>query len=582
MLWRCVQRLRHLLLAIVCALSRGDTVSHKNLVESSVPQELDGSDIPEDVAREAHQAETLPRAAVLRSPLNDTPDPHMKPRSYSLPDPVRAYAPHRMPWRVRSRRFAGMAGWLLGDIVLILIGCVLAYWMRYQMTWPAPLNRIVREVLSPNQAALNDFQTYFFALTLLLVTIYSFKGLYRLPRTAGVLDHAGIIIGGTTTGVAILIVLLFIITPYQFYSRLIYAFAWFTIIVLLCAWRGLQVELQRWRWTRGYGRERVLVVGGTGLGRDIMEGVVAQPFLGYALVGYLDDRAPAPTARKDGHFRYLGTVDELAMMARAYGIDQVILALPFWENRRLPQLVAACRAAGVEFRVAPDLYELSFDRVDVGTLGGIPLIDLKEVSLKGLNLYIKRAMDLLLVLLASPFVLFVGGLIALAIRRDSHGSVIFWQWRVGKGGQLFKTYKFRTMVQDAEARKAEVASLNEADGPIFKIRNDPRMTRVGRLLRRTSLDELPQLWNVLRGEMSLVGPRPPTIDEVERYDPWHKRRLEVLPGLTGLWQVLGRSDTSFDEMVRLDIYYAENWTPLLDLRIMLQTIPAVLSGKGAY
>ncbi len=160
--------------------------------------------------------------------------------------------------------------------------------------------------------------------------------------------------------------------------------------------------------------------------------------------------------------------------------------------------------------------------------------------------------------------------------------MIFQQQRVGRGGRPFTAYKFRTMVADAEARKAELAALNEADGPLFKMRNDPRTTRVGRVLRRTSLDELPQFWNVWRGEMSLVGPRPPTPDEVADYAEWHKRRLDVTPGLTGLWQVLGRSDTSFDEMVRLDIYYAEKWSPGMDLRILLQTIPVVISGKGAY
>ncbi len=495
---------------------------------------------------------------------------------------MRAFPPRRMSWSSRLQRLMGQVIWLLCDALLITVGFVVAYWMRYQMDWPTPFNQIVREVLAPNYVDFAEFSPFIELMVVLLLGAYTIKGLYRLPRRAGVLDHAGIIVSSTTTGIAILIVLLFIFRPYQFYSRLIYAFAWITIIVLLCASRALIIEIRRWRWTRGYGRERVLVVGGTGLGREIMEGVVAQPFLGYALVGYLDDRTPLAATRNDGHFRYLGTVEELATITRVYRIDQVILALPFWENRRLPRLVTACRMAGVEFRVAPDLYELSFDRVDVGTLGSIPVIDLKEVSLKGLNLYIKRLMDLCIVLMLSPFVLPLAGLIALSIWRDSPGSVIFQQWRVGKHGRLFRAYKFRTMVHDAESRKAEVAALNEADGPIFKIRNDPRMTRVGRLLRRTSFDELPQFWNVLKGDMSLVGPRPPTPDEVGRYESWHKRRLEVTPGLTGLWQVLGRSDTSFDEMVRLDIYYAENWTPTLDVRIMLQTIPAVVSGKGAY
>jgi lipopolysaccharide/colanic/teichoic acid biosynthesis glycosyltransferase len=191
-------------------------------------------------------------------------------------------------------------------------------------------------------------------------------------------------------------------------------------------------------------------------------------------------------------------------------------------------------------------------------------------------------MDLALVVLSAPVVLPLSLLIAAAIRLDSPGPAFFCQRRVGKDGKTFTCYKFRTMVADAEARKAELQALNEADGPLFKMRNDPRTTRIGRWLRRYSIDELPQLWNILRGEMSWVGPRPSTPQEVAQFEEWHHRRFEVTPGLTGLSQVLGRSDMSFDEMVRLDIFYAEHWSPAMDVRIMLQTVPAVLYGRGAY
>ena len=194
----------------------------------------------------------------------------------------------------------------------------------------------------------------------------------------------------------------------------------------------------------------------------------------------------------------------------------------------------------------------------------------------------KRLFDILssglALIVLSPLFVIVG----LIIKLTSPGPVFYRAKRVGRYGKPFTLYKFRTMVVDAEERKAELTQYNEADGPIFKMRNDPRLTRLGGFLRRTSLDELPQLWNVLRDEMSLVGPRPQLPAEVAQYEDWHYRRLEVKPGLTGLWQVLGRSDISFDEMVRLDIYYAENWSPGMDLRILLETIPAVLSGKGAY
>ncbi|MEM8531006.1 MAG: sugar transferase [Chloroflexota bacterium] len=490
-------------------------------------------------------------------------------------------------WRTQRSKMR-MKRWieplLLGsvDALLIVLGCALAYTMRYQVNWPFPFQWIISEVVTEFQVDPWRFVPYAIALLALLIGLFVVKGLYRLPRNAGALDHAGIIVSSTTIGVAILIVAVFLHQAAVFYSRLIFAFAWLWIIILLCSWRGLLIEYRRWRWTQGIGREQVLVVGGTGLGREIMESIVAQPFLGYKLVGYLDDRPPPTQERRDGHFQHLGNVQELPILTRLLSIDQVILALPFWEHRRLPDLVAACREAGVEFRVAPDLYELSFDRADVRSLGSVPLIGLKEVSLKGWKIVVKRIVDLALIVIASPLLLLVTALIALAIKYDSKGPVIFRQKRVGKNQQLFTAYKFRTMTVDAEERKSELSELNEADGPMFKMRNDPRITRTGRFLRRTSMDELPQLWNVLRGEMSLVGPRPPTLDEVAQYEEWHKRRLEVVPGLTGLWQVLGRSDTSFDEMVRLDVYYTENWSPAMDVRILLQTIPVVLSGKGAY
>jgi exopolysaccharide biosynthesis polyprenyl glycosylphosphotransferase len=467
------------------------------------------------------------------------------------------------------------------DATLILVGFAIAYWMRYIVDWPPPIEQVVREVATQNFVPLSAFMPIALLLTVLLLGQFTIKGLYRLPRTAGLLDHASMIMSSTITGIALLVVVLLIARPF-FYSRLIFAFACVVISVLLCLWRGALLGYWRWRWVRGIGRERVLVVGGTGLGRQVMEGIVALPFLGYALTGYLEDREPPPNERPNGHFRHLGPIASLKALVQSGTVDQVIIALPFWQHQLLPELVLICRAAGVEFRVVPDLYELSFDRVDVGDLSGIPLIGLKELSLKGANLVIKRTMDLLIVLLGTPLILPVAAVIALAIKRDSPGPAIFKQERIGKSGKPFITYKFRTMVADAEARKAELAALNEADGPIFKIRDDPRTTQLGRVLRRTSLDELPQLWNVVRGEMSLVGPRPPTPEEVAQYEEWHKRRIEVRPGMTGLWQVLGRSDTSFDEMVRLDIYYAENWSPGMDLRIMLQTIPVVLSGKGAY
>jgi len=230
----------------------------------------------------------------------------------------------------------------------------------------------------------------------------------------------------------------------------------------------------------------------------------------------------------------------------------------------------------------PDLFQLALSRVDIEDLGGIPIIGVKEISITGWNLAFKRTSDIVLSLAVLVLLFPLMLLISVAIKLDSPGPVLFKQVRVGRDGRRFVFYKFRSMRQGAEEERPQLADLDETVGPIFKIRRDPRCTRLGRFLRRTSLDELPQLYNVLRGEMSLVGPRPAIPVEVEQYQEWHRKRLEVSPGMTGLWQVSGRSQLTFDEMCLLDIYYLENWSPLLDLKIALKTIPAVLAGTGAY
>jgi exopolysaccharide biosynthesis polyprenyl glycosylphosphotransferase len=306
-------------------------------------------------------------------------------------------------------------------------------------------------------------------------------------------------------------------------------------------------------------------------------------------VGYLDDEAnPSQHLSLDDASdgedppRYLGRSEDLPLLLEPCHIDEVIIALPSDAHQQTLSVANLCRQEGIEFRIAPDIYEMSFDRVDIADLGGMPLIGLKEVAIRGWNLVVKRTMDITLSLLALllgwPLML----LIAAAIRLESRGPVVFRQRRIGRRGRPFTVLKFRTMRQFAEKEKELLAALNEASGPLFKIREDPRMTRVGRVLRRLSLDELPQIYNILMGEMSWVGPRPNTPAEVEQYLPWQRKRLEVLPGLTGLWQTSGRSDLSFEEMVRQDIFYIENWSLWMDISILLRTIPAVLSRRGAY
>jgi exopolysaccharide biosynthesis polyprenyl glycosylphosphotransferase len=332
---------------------------------------------------------------------------------------------------------------------------------------------------------------------------------------------------------------------------------------------------------QGVGVARAIIVGAGEVGRTVMRTMVAHPDLGYEIAGFVDDD-PSKGTTDIGRFKGLGSLDNLPLLVQDEAIDEVIITLPWQYHRKIMAIMAQCERENIKARIVPDLFQMTISRMSIIEMGGIPLIGVKQVQISPFTRLIKRGVDvvfsLLVLILAAPLM----GLIALAIKLGSPGPVLFRQQRVGKGGKIFVLYKFRSMAVGAEEQQELLSDLNEADGPIFKIKEDPRVTRVGRWLRRLSLDELPQFYNVLRGDMSLIGPRPPVPEEVAQYQPWHMRRLEIAPGITGLWQVSGRSELPFDEMALLDIYYAEQWSPALDVKILLRTIPTVVFGDGAY
>ncbi len=475
------------------------------------------------------------------------------------------------------RRILNHTGFLLLDAGMAFLGFVLAYWIRYVLQ----IGRAVPEV------DYRPFRSFLWiALTLvgLLLILFEARGLYRLPQGASFLEIISRMAGSTTLAIAALIVVLYV--TQTFYTRLLYAYAWLTMILCVGLGRAIAIYVQRWLWRQGMFAQRVLVVGAGPLGRQVIQGIQQQPQRGFFLVGYVGSQPMESytdlSSSDQQQPRYLGRTEDLPLLLEPCNIDEVILALPSDRHQTTLEVANLCRNEGIEFRIAPDLYEMSFDQVDIAELGGMPLLGLKEVAIRGWNLVLKRALDILLSLAAIglgwPLLL----LIALAIKLESPGPVLFAQRRIGRKGRPFTVFKFRTMHERAEIEQDRLAALNEATGPLFKIRNDPRVTRMGRILRRTSLDEIPQVINVLLGEMSWVGPRPGTPSEVAQYQPWHRKRLEVLPGITGSWQTSGRSNLSFEEMVRLDIYYIENWNLWLDITILLRTIPAVFGGQGAY
>jgi exopolysaccharide biosynthesis polyprenyl glycosylphosphotransferase len=330
----------------------------------------------------------------------------------------------------------------------------------------------------------------------------------------------------------------------------------------------------------GHGETRLLVVGSGRLGKIIMQHIAANPDLGYYIVGFLHDlNEPLGDF---GRFKMLGTIADMGQVIRSMQVDEVIIALPSSMHQQSIRSVKLCERLGAEFKLIPDLYELNLSRIDMETMEGIPLLGIKEASLNPIQRFITRMIDIIIaggvLLLGSPLWL----LLAAAVRLNSPGPAIFKQPRVGLNGVHFSCYKFRSMYRDADQRLAQLLDKNEAQGPLFKMKSDPRITPTGKFLRRTSLDEIPQLINILKGDMSLVGPRPAVPREVAQYEEWHKGRLGIRPGLTGLWQVRGRSDLSFDEGVLMDLYYIENWSLRLYIQILLRTIPAVLFSRGAY
>ena len=263
-------------------------------------------------------------------------------------------------------------------------------------------------------------------------------------------------------------------------------------------------------------------------------------------------------------------------------IDEVLIADPDFPQEEAVELVDRCHDHGVRVRVAPSTMEILMDRVEFVPGQALPLFELKPPVFEGVDFAFKRSFDLIGAVLLLVVLAPVMGLAALAIKLTSRGPVLYRSMRPGIGGKAFACLKFRTMVSGAEQLQDDLESKNERSGAIFKIRADPRVTGVGRFLRRWSLDELPQLFNVLRGEMSLVGPRPLPQRDYDRLDDWHRKRYLVLPGMTGLWQVSGRSELDFDELVRLDFLYLERWSVFLDLTILLKTIPAVIRARGAW
>jgi exopolysaccharide biosynthesis polyprenyl glycosylphosphotransferase len=279
----------------------------------------------------------------------------------------------------------------------------------------------------------------------------------------------------------------------------------------------------------------------------------------------------------------LGSLASLpSVLAAAGPVDELLLTDSDFGDRQLLDIVEQAHRRGVQVRVAPKTTALLTERAEYIPGQGTPLFELRPPAFAGTDWVVKRVFDVVVSVLVIVLGLPIWLAIAAAIKLGSRGPVLYRDRRIGLNERPFMMLKFRTMYADAAARQAQLEAANEAEGPLFKIRDDPRVTPVGHFLRRFSLDEIPQVLNVLRGQMSLVGPRPLPVRDYERLEGWHRKRYLVLPGMTGLWQIAGRADLSFDDLVRLDFYYLENWSIWLDISVLAKTVPAVIAARGAY
>lgn len=321
----------------------------------------------------------------------------------------------------------------------------------------------------------------------------------------------------------------------------------------------------------------VLVVGAGKIGSTIADEFLSNPTLGYRVVGFIDD---GPKKRVNA-LSVLGKSNDILSIVRNNEIDEIIVTISS-ERKLVNELIQQLRKFDVQIKIIPDMYNMMTTSIEFGQINALPYVTLVKTPMRGVGQIIKRLFDVVVTSILLVFVSPILIITAISIKLDSKGPVLYRQQRIGKNGQMLHMFKFRSMIVNADEQKELLDAQNEADGPVFKIKNDPRVTKVGRFIRKYSIDELPQLFNVLKGEMSLVGPRPPVPSEVEKYGDWEWRRLEVVPGITGLWQVSGRSDLSFQQWVNLDVYYIENWSLVLDLKILLKTVPTVLKGEGAY
>lgn len=482
--------------------------------------------------------------------------------------------PESVPPRPQPARWVGgvwiQVAYVLIDAAWIIASSVLALLLRFAAS---DLARFF-STGHLNFTALPPLPHYggFLLLDTALVTLFcEQQDLYWTPRTRTTAQESAVVVKAVSYATLVLAAFLYLLGT-KIVSRLVVAMSYALTVAALIAWRAVKRRIVVRRVAQGIGARNVLIVGGGEVGQALAQYFEANKSLGFRFVGFLD-------GNHSGDPMMCGRIEDLQRVARALFVDDLFITIAS-EREVVKRVAVEARRLHLTVNVVPDLYDGLGWSAPVGHIGHFPVMQLHGRPIPALGLFSKRVLDVLLSAIALVVLAPVLGVIALAIRLDSPGSVLYRSRRVGKKGRIFDCYKFRTMVANADDLKESLRSKNERNGPFFKMCQDPRVTRLGKFLRKYSLDELPQLWNVLRGEMSLVGPRPHPVDDFQQYSLEHFRRLDIRPGITGLWQVSARQDPSFDINMKLDLEYIENWSLGMDLQILLRTAAAVLEGDG--
>lgn len=437
------------------------------------------------------------------------------------------------------------------DFLMLIAAGLVSYSLRYHTVVTA-----IRPVFF--DYPFTEFIPALLATACLAVAIFSLNGSYTIRSSVRLPEIISRVFQGVSTTILILIVLIFLRRE-LFSSRFVIIIAWIAATLLVIAGRLLVFGFKRTALSRGYGLHSVIILGERAIDSEFSQYLMTHSSLGY--------RVTATEERDSADFR-----EKLKRMALHRLVDELLDIrdeIPFSERR---QIIDTCHQLNIGYRYRPPLHTAALKHYDIDDIGGYPIIQIKKSSLDGWGRVIKRTLDIVFAVLGLLVTLPISAVIALCILIESRGSVMVRLQRIGRGGRSFQLLKFRSMVRDAHSLKNSLTTFNErSDGPLFKITNDPRITRVGKFLRKASLDELPQLWNVLRGEMSLVGPRPHEPEEVQSYDWQYQTLVAIKPGITGLAQVSGRSRLLFKDEAELDMYYIEHWSVWLDLWIILKT-----------